>query len=189
MNQRFILSAASALVVAGCATTGEQSSMSPEQLAECLQPNRRVVIDVNGRMLKPPPKPPAEAKPEEAKPAASAEAKPKPEAKPAYANVQQTAYVQGNWAFDRNSAALKDEAKKEIDKLVASLQKRKVEVGAMIVSGHTDRLEAAAGNKALSEQRAKAVTDYLVSKGVSQKIIFWEGKEARDPVPVTKFCS
>ncbi len=183
MYQRVVLSAASALVLAGCAATGEQSSMSPEQLAECLQPNRRVVVDVNGRALKPPPKPPAEAKP------ADPQAKPKPEAKPSYANVQQTIYVQGNTAFDRNSATLREEGKKEIDQALASLQKRKVEVGAVIVSGHTDRLEAAGGNKALSEQRAKAVTDYLVGKGVSQKLIFWEGKEARDPVPVTKFCS
>jgi outer membrane protein OmpA-like peptidoglycan-associated protein len=144
------------------------------------------MVDVNGRTLKPAPKPP-EAKPGEAKPAeAKPEAKP---AKPSYAAFTQTVYVQGNSAFDRGSAVLKPEGQKELDKLLANLAKRKVMVGAVIVSGHTDRLEAAAGNKALSEQRAKAVTDYLVSKGMDQKLIFWEGKEAREPVAVTKFCS
>ncbi|MGE5524415.1 MAG: OmpA family protein [Rhodospirillaceae bacterium] len=172
MNQRFALGALSALVLSGCASTGEQSSMSAEQLSDCLQPNRRVVVELNGRTLKPAPKPPAPA--------------PK---KPAYAPVALKTYVQGNAAFDPGSATLKPGGREELDKLVASLEKRKVEVSAVIVSGHTDRLEAANGNKSLSEQRAKAVSDYLSSKGVSQKLIFWEGKEAKDPVAVTKFCS
>ena len=41
---------------------------------------------------------------------------------------------------------------------------------------------------ALSEARAKAVQAYLVSQGVSEKVIFWEGQGANSPVPVTKFC-
>lgn len=182
MNHRFVLGALAALVLSSCASMGEQSN---PQLAECLQPNRRVVIDVNGRTLKPAPKPP-EAK-AEAKPEAKAEAKP---AKPSYAAFTQKVYVQGNAAFDPGSAVLKESGKQEIDKLVANLQKRKVMVGAVIVSGHTDRLEAAGGkNKDLDEQRAKAVADYLGSKGVDQKLIFWEGKDDKEPVAVTKFCS
>jgi outer membrane protein OmpA-like peptidoglycan-associated protein len=184
MRKLALFSAVTAMYVAGCATTGEQSSMSPEQLAECLQPNRRVMVELNGRTLKPAAKPP-EAKPGEGKPP---EAKPA-EAKPAYAPVAMTIYVQGNTAFDAGSATLKPGGQQELDKMLADLAKRKVDVSAVIVSGHTDRLEAAAGNKALSEQRAKAVTDYLVSKGLSQKLIFWEGKEAREPVAVTKFCA
>jgi len=30
--------------------------------------------------------------------------------------------------------------------------------------------------------------DYLVSKGLDPKLMFWEGKGAKEPVPVTKFC-
>ena len=41
----------------------------------------------------------------------------------------------------------------------------------------------------LSEARAKAVTDYLGTKGMDTKLIFWEGKSAKDPVAVTKFCT
>jgi OOP family OmpA-OmpF porin len=40
----------------------------------------------------------------------------------------------------------------------------------------------------LSERRAVVVKDYLVSMGVDQKVIFWEGKAFKQPIPVTKFC-
>lgn len=178
------------LFLGGCAATSDVS-MSPEELQQCLQPNRRVVVEVVGQVLKPPAKKPAakpeaEATPPETKPAA--EAKPVA-AKPEYTNFEEALHLQGDTVFDRSSAALKDGGRQEIDGLLALLKKRAVRVGAIIVSGHTDRLEAAAGNKALSEQRAAAVKDYLISKGADEKAIFWEGKEATVPVPVTKFCA
>jgi OOP family OmpA-OmpF porin len=40
----------------------------------------------------------------------------------------------------------------------------------------------------LSERRAVVVKDYLVANGVDQKLIFWEGKGPKQPIPVTKFC-
>ena len=198
MNRSSLAYSISALFLGGCAAT---PTMSPEELAECLQPNRRVIVEVVGLVVKPPAKKPAakpqeaagkpEAKPEAAaaaKPAAAPEAKPKP-AKPEMAPFEQMTYVQGNTAFDRSGAVLKDGGRAEIDGLLALLKKRAVQVNAVIVSGHTDRLEAESASKSLSEERAKAVKDYLVSKGIIEKVIFWEGKEARDPVPVTKFCS
>jgi OOP family OmpA-OmpF porin len=178
--------------------------MSPEQLAECLQPNRRVVVEVVGLVAKPPAKKP-EAKPQEAKPDA-----PKPEAKPEadkaaadkpaadkpapkpkveMAPFEEQIYVQGNDAFDRSSATLKPGGQKELDSLLALIKKRAVQVNAVIVAGHTDRLEAKSAAKSLSEDRAKAVKDYLVSRGINEKLIFWEGKEATQPVAVTKFCN
>ena len=180
------------LFLGGCAATSD-ISMSPEELQQCLQPNRRVVVEVVGQVVKPPAKKPA-AKPEaDAKPAPeaapTAEAKPAPKPKVELIAFEETLHLQGDTVFDRSSAVLKDGGKKEIDELLALVQKRAVRVGAIIVSGHTDRLEAAAGNKALSEQRAVAVKDYLVSKGADPKLIFWEGKEASVPVPVTKFCA
>lgn len=194
--KRTALYALSTLLLASCATTSEQSTMSEAELSDCLQPNRRAVIDVNGRVVKPPAKKPA-AKPEvaetkpAAKPEAAAEAKPaaaKP-AKPEFANFEEVVYVQGNSAFDPGSAVLKDGGKAEIDQLVASLKKRAVMVGAIIISGHTDRVEARSGNSGLSEARAKAVKDYLVTKGLDEKLMFWEGKDAKEPVAVTKFCT
>jgi OmpA-OmpF porin, OOP family len=187
-------------VLASCATTSDQSSMSPEQLAECLQPNRRVVVEVVGLVVKPPAKKP-EAKPQEAKPdapkpeAAKPEAdkpaadKPAPKPKVEMAPFEESIYVQGNDAFDPSTATLKPGGHKEIDGLLALLKKRAVQVNAVIVAGHTDRLEAKSAPKSLSEDRAKAVKDYLVSRGINEKLIFWEGKEATQPVAVTKFCS
>lgn len=176
MRKSLVFTAVAAAFLAGCATPG---GMSGAELNECLQPNRRVAVEVGGRFVKPPPKP---------KPGAPA---PKPGAKPpkpAFVNVLDKGFAQGNSAFDPGSAVLKQGGKAELDKLIASLQKRKVVVGSVIITGHTDRLEAAEGNKALSEQRAKAAKDYLVSKGLDEKLMFWEGKEAKEPVAVTKFC-
>jgi len=179
----------SVLGLAGCAATSDTPTMSAAELNECLQPNRRVVVEVVGQVVKPPAKKP-EAKPQEtaaAKPeAAKPEAKP---AKPELAQFEETTYVQGNHAFDPGAATLKEGGQKDLDGLLALLKKRAVRIGAIIIAGHTDKLEADAGNKGLSEARAQAVKDYLVSKGLDQKLMFWEGKEAREPVPVTKFCS
>ena len=190
------LYALSALLLTSCAATTEQSSsMSPEELSDCLQPNRRVMVEVNGRVAKPPAKKP-EAKADAAKPAAKPEAAatakaetapPAKPAKPELVTFAQQTYVQGNSAFDPNSATLKEGGKKELDDLVALLKKRAVQVGAIIISGHTDRLEAR--NKDLDEARAVAVKDYLSSKGLDAKLMFWEGKDEREPVAVTKFCT
>ena len=43
-------------------------------------------------------------------------------------------------------------------------------------------------NMKLSEKRAITVKDYIVSKGIDQKLILWEGKDSKQPIPVTKFC-
>lgn len=164
MRQRFFLGAMSAIVISGCATTGGESSMSSGQLADCLQPNRRVTVEVSG--LTPPKKGAKKGSP-----------------------VQLTAYVQGNSAFDPGAAVLKEGGKKDLDKFVGTLAKKKIKVNAVILSGHIDKLEAANGNRDLDEARAKAVRDYLDSKGVGQKAIFWEGKDDKQPMAVTKFCS
>lgn len=154
--------------VSGCASTGG----SPE-LVECLQPNRRVVVEVGG--IKP--KPPA-----------------KPQGKPGRQPVQLRALAQGNSAWDPGAAVLKDGGKAELNRLVkiiaqgAGRDKRATTVGSVIIAGHTDRLETAQGKDNLAEARAKAVRDYLVSMGVDGKLMFWEGKGSKEPVPVTKFC-
>lgn len=172
MRTLALSSAVAAVFLGGCA---ELPSMSAEELTECLQPNRRVVVEIGGRAPKPLPK---------AKPDAPA---PKP-GKPAFLSVQLQGLAQGNSAFDAGRALLKDGGKAELDQLMGRLKKQAVTINSVIISGHTDRLESERGNKSLSEDRAKAVRDYLVSKGIDQKLMFWEGKDSREPVPVTKFC-
>ena len=185
---RKVLYSLSAILLGACAATSEHSSMSPAELSDCLQPNRRVTVEINGQVVKPPAKKPA-AKPQAAgagEATAAAAPAPKP-AKPELIPFEEMVYVQGNSAFDPGSAVLKDGGKAEVDELLATVKKRGVQIGAIIIAGHTDRLEKE--NPGLSEARARAVKDYLVSKGMQEKLMFWEGKEAREPVPVTKFCT
>jgi len=163
--------AAAATVLGGCATT------SPETIT-CFQPNRRVVVEVGGIKVKPAPKPKPGAKP----------------GKPGRQPVILRALAQGDAAWDFGGAALKPGGKAELDKLVntihkgAGRDKRPTNVGSIVITGHVDKFELDEGKADLDEQRAKAVRDYLVSKGLNAKLMFWEGKDATDPVPVTKFC-
>ncbi|MBX9904109.1 MAG: OmpA family protein [Burkholderiales bacterium] len=157
--------AAMAALLAGCAA-------SPE-LVSCLQPNRRVAVEVTGSKEKPPAK---------------------PGAKPGRDNVLLKSMAQGDGAWDQNGAALKAGGQAELDKIVSLIQNgikkdpRPVNIGSVIITGHTDRLEAE-NNANLDEQRAKAVQTYLAQKGLDPKLMFWEGKDAREPMPVTKFCA
>ena len=61
-------------------------------------------------------------------------------------------------------------------------------MGAVIITGHTDRIGSQKFNKKLSEDRAINARDYLTGKGIDQKLVFWEGKADKSPIPVTKFC-
>lgn len=128
----------------------------------------------------PAPAPKAAPKPE-AKPAPKPEAK-KP-AKPEMMNVERKIELQG-MPFDK--AEMTPDNVKELDAFLAGL--KPVTLGAIIVTGHTDRIGSLKYNTKLSERRAIVVKDYIVSKGFDQKLIFWEGKAFKQPIPVTKFC-
>lgn len=127
--------------------------------------------------------PPAKAKPK-AKPAAKKKAKPK------MLNIEQKIELQG---MPFGKAEMTADNKAELDKFLAGLRKATkargpVQFGAVVVTGHTDRIGSLKYNMKLSERRAVVVKDYLVSAGVDQKLIFWEGKGPKQPIPVTKFC-
>lgn len=158
--------AAMAALIAGCAA-------SPE-LVSCLQPNRRVAVEVTGTKDRPPNKKTGK--------------KQRPQ------SVLLKGMAQGDSAWDQNSAVLKAGGMKDLDKLVNTINKgtrrdkRPTNVNAVVISGHSDRIEAA-DSPNLDEQRAQAVKAYLVKKGIGEKHIFWEGKDAREPMAVTKFCA
>lgn len=127
--------------------------------------------------------PAQKAKPQKAKPAAKKK-------KPAMLNITQKIELQG---MEFNKAEMTADNKKDLDKFLAGLRKANkargpVQFGAVIVTGHTDRIGNLNYNMKLSERRAITVKDYVVSKGVDQKLIFWEGKGPKQPIPVTKFC-
>ena len=126
---------------------------------------------------------PAPAPKPEAKPAAKPEAK--PAAKPTIQNVELKIELQGI-AF--NKTEMTADNKKELDAFLTKEVKPLTTVGAVIITGHTDRIGSDKYNKTLSEKRALGVKDYVVGKGIDQKLIFWEGKGPKQPIPVTKFC-
>ncbi len=69
-----------------------------------------------------------------------------------------------NIFFDVNKFDLKPESEAELDKLVQLLNDNpsvKIQIG-----GHTDNVGKPADNLVLSNNRAKAVIDYLISKGI-----------------------
>lgn len=82
--------------------------------------------------------------------------------------------------FDSDSAVLRKEAMNELDK-VADWFIANPEATADI-EGHTDNTASAAHNQALSERRAKAVLDYLVSKGVDEGRLTCRGFGYSQPV-------
>lgn len=69
--------------------------------------------------------------------------------------------------FDFNSAELKSGSRAALQKMADVF--KKYDKTDMTVTGHTDNVGAASYNLQLSERRAKAVADYLVSLGVSRE--------------------
>ncbi|NLI72017.1 MAG: OmpA family protein, partial [Bacteroidales bacterium] len=54
--------------------------------------------------------------------------------------------------------------------------------GSLRVKGHTDSTGPESYNQGLSERRAQAVADYLVSQGVSNSVISTEGYGESQPI-------
>jgi len=142
---------------------------------------------------KPAPAPAPKAAPAPApKPVEKPKPKPEPEkkAKPQFLNIEEKIELQG---MPFAKAEMTADNKAELDKFMAALRKATkarapVAISAVVVTGHTDRIGSLKYNMGLSERRAVVVKDYLVSGGVDQKVIFWEGKAFKQPIPVTKFC-
>jgi len=131
--------------------------------------------------------PAAPARPAEpAKPAAPAEA-PKaatPAPRPAPASVKQSVVIQADALFDFDKSVLRPDGRKSIDDALAKLQG--VDVEMVIATGHTDSVGSDAYNQKLSERRAAAVKDYLVSKGIPAAKITTIGKGESQPVATNK---
>ena len=82
--------------------------------------------------------------------------------------------------FDFDKAVLRPEGKAKLDELAAKVKDIKLEV--IIAVGHTDRIGSDKYNQKLSEKRAAAVKDYLVSKGIEPNRVYTEGKGKKQPV-------
>jgi OOP family OmpA-OmpF porin len=88
------------------------------------------------------------------------------------------------FAFDK--AVLKPEGKSELDNFARDLGGAQYE--AIFVTGHTDRFGSNDYNQKLSERRAHAVKDYLVSRDVPANRINADGKGETQPVTQAADC-
>lgn len=85
-----------------------------------------------------------------------------------------------NIFYETAKYALLDPSKSELDKLVDFMKKYpkiSIEIG-----GHTDNVGSKTSNQVLSENRAKTVRDYLVSKGISPDRITYKGYGDTKPI-------
>ena len=85
-----------------------------------------------------------------------------------------------NIFFETDKYNLKDESKIELDKLIKLLnqnQKMKIEIG-----GHTDNVGTEKYNQNLSENRAKAVYEYLINNGIGENRLTYKGYGIGKPI-------
>jgi len=90
-------------------------------------------------------------------------------------------------SFDPGKTTLKPSAKKTLQKIANQLKaSQNVRVS---VEGHTDNVGKAEKNMQISEKRAAAVRDYLISLGLPADRIVASGKGEADPVASNKTVS
>jgi|KBSSwiStaDraftv2_1062776.scaffolds.fasta_scaffold79956_2 OOP family OmpA-OmpF porin len=123
----------------------------------------------------PPPPPPAAAPPPPPPPA--------PAPAPAPAPQVQRITLASRALFDFDKAVLKPEGKSAIDSEIISKLSGVQKLELVLVTGHTDRIGSQQYNQRLSERRADAVRDYLVSRGVPRDRIETLGMGKTQPVP------
>jgi OOP family OmpA-OmpF porin len=90
--------------------------------------------------------------------------------------------LQADALFAFDSATLTDEGRRQLDEAVGSLTAKALENKQIQVTGHTDKIGTETYNLGLSERRAQAVRDYLVSKGLPADAISTAGIGAAQPV-------
>jgi outer membrane protein OmpA-like peptidoglycan-associated protein/tetratricopeptide (TPR) repeat protein len=88
--------------------------------------------------------------------------------------------ILANVFFDLSKSTLRNESFVELDKLVSFLnenQKVHIEIG-----GHTDSRGDSKSNRILSNDRAKAVYDYAIQKGIAKERLSFMGYGSAKPV-------
>ncbi|MGD2076521.1 MAG: OmpA family protein [Gammaproteobacteria bacterium] len=90
--------------------------------------------------------------------------------------------LQADALFAFDSADLTDEGRDKLDEVVGSLRPKALENKRIEITGYTDRIGTESYNQQLSERRAQAVRDYLVSKGLAEDAISTEGLGSSNPV-------
>jgi len=94
--------------------------------------------------------------------------------------MPQTVVILKNVFFDSGSANLKPSSDFELNR-VAKMLKDAPKLK-MQINGHTDNIGSESANLLLSEQRAKAVYDYLIKHGVSSSQLSYKGFGESRPI-------
>jgi len=85
-----------------------------------------------------------------------------------------------NIFFETGKATLKEESFQQLEAVIAFMKENpslKLEI-----SGHTDNVGAMAANIKLSQARAKAVVTYMVTNGIEQERLTFEGYGPKQPI-------
>jgi OmpA-OmpF porin, OOP family len=93
--------------------------------------------------------------------------------------------IRGNILFETGQAKIRKQSFKLLDE-VASVLARNPTLGPVLIEGHTDNVGARAYNLDLSNRRARAVLEYLVSKGIDRKRLRSQGFGFERPIATNK---
>lgn len=81
---------------------------------------------------------------------------------------------------------LRESGKVELDGLVDQIKNSNIEIKQILIEGHTDNVGSNQANYALSQRRAYAVANYLVRKGINQRLINAVGYGEDRPIASNK---
>lgn len=95
-------------------------------------------------------------------------------------NTTTTKIILKNVFFDSGSAILDPSSNFELNRVLAMLQKAPELT--LQINGHTDNIGSTKDNLLLSEQRAKAVYDYLINHGAQAKQLRYKGFGESQPI-------
>lgn len=96
-------------------------------------------------------------------------------------HVVATTDISADFLFDFDSYKLSAEAPSAINSKVMEVLNKATNVETLKVIGYTDRLGSDAYNLRLSQRRAQAVKNYLISQGVPAEAILTDGRGKSDP--------
>jgi len=82
--------------------------------------------------------------------------------------------------FAFNKAEISEQGKEKVTVFVENAKKLNLEV--ITIVGHADRIGSDSYNQALSEKRANAMKDLLISQGIDANRVYAEGKGKSQPV-------
>lgn len=84
--------------------------------------------------------------------------------------------------FDTNSARIRSDAYKLLNEYVSALKSPALTDAVLVIAGHTDAIGSDQQNLKLSQERAQAVRDYLIERGIAPNRLIAKGYGEAYPV-------